>query len=193
MPWTERRGIVRCDFDRKSFRNYVLILVIVTVGFGLFLVVTGHGWGFVTIMVLLCGGVYGLLISWILASTARCVLEVDFDRSEFRLHRFVYPLSFWDFHRKPLVTVPFDEVSGVMRYAAKGSRVAYIGTRSSRFELSDYMQHFDRVVDLAEELAGPEGNAAMRRASALRIWVPCLIGGALVCLLAWIAIGLGWI
>lgn len=161
---------------------------------GGFFVVRGQGWGAAVGVMVLCTGFLSLALGIIWVRAARCVVEVDFDRAEFRLHHFVYPLGFWDIRRKPLVTVPFGEVRGVSIHATKGGRAAYVGTRSSRFELSDSMQHFDRVLDLAEELAGPEGNAAMRRASALRIWVPALISltiaGGLVYLLASL---LGWI
>lgn len=189
IPWFERRGIARCGFDRKQFRFGVLIMACMATGFGVYLVVSGHGWGIAAG----CVGIFGLLLGITWVRSARCVVEVDFDRSEFHLHNFVYPRGFWDVRRKPLVTVPFGEIRGVSLHTTKGGRAAYVGTRSSRFQLSDDIQHFDRIVQLAEELAGPQGNAAMRRASALRIWVPCLIGGALVCLLAWIAISLGWV
>jgi hypothetical protein len=91
------------------------------------------------------------------------------------------------------VTVPFDELRGVSVHSTKGGRMAYVGTRSSRFRIGEDIQHFDRIVQLAEELSGQESNAAMRRASALRIWIPMVIGGSVFCLLAWISLAFGWI
>lgn len=193
IPWFERQGTVRCGFDRASFRIDALLMGGVAIGFGVFMLVRGQAWGSVIGFVAAMLGLFGVVLGLIYLRTVRCVVEVDFDRSEFRLHHFVYPLGFWDIRRKPLVTIPFDEIRGVSMQSTKRGRAAFIGTTRSRFLLSEDIRHFDRIVRLAGELAGPEGNAAMRRRTALLTWLPCLIGGALVCLLAWIALALGWI
>jgi hypothetical protein len=193
IPWFERRGVARCGFDRKNFRIDMLMMAAVATSFGVVLLVRGQGWGSAAGMFALCIGVFGGVMGMVLARTARCVVEVDFDRSEFRLHHFVYPLGFWDIREKPLVTVPFDEIRGVSLQTSKRGREAFIGTRRSRFVLSEDIEEFGRIVQLAEELAGPEGNAAVRTNTLLRIWVPALIGGGVCGLVIWVAWTLGWV
>jgi hypothetical protein len=161
--------------------------------FGVLMVVRGEGWGPAAGVFALCVGVFGGAMGIVLARTARCVVEVDFDRSEFRLHHFVYPLGFWDIRKKPLVTVPFDEIRGVSLQTSKRGREAFIGTRRSRFILTEDIEQFGRIVQLAQELAGPEGNAAVRSSTDLRIWVPALIAGGVCGLIIWGAWSLGWV
>lgn len=162
--------------------------------FGVVLLVRGQGWGSAVGLITLCIGFFGLVAGIIWVRSARCEVEVDFDRSEFRLHNFVYPRDFWDIRRKPLVTVSFEEIRGVSLHTTpKGGRAAYVGTRSSRFQLSDTIQHFDRIVQLLEELPGPDGNAKMVRSTRLWMLVSTLIGAGGFCLIAWIAWQLGWI
>ncbi len=194
IPWLERRGTIRCGFDRAHFRVHAVLMGGVAVGCGVFMLVRGQAWSSAVGSGAALLGLFGVVLGLIYVRTVRCVLEVDFDRSEFRLHHFVYPLGFWDIRRKPLVTVPFGEVRGVsMQSTKKRGRAAFIGTERSRFLVSEDIRHFDRIVRLATELAGPDGNAAMGRETVFRMWIPALIGGGLVCLLAWIAVGLGWI
>jgi hypothetical protein len=189
IPWLDRRGVAYCGFDRKAFRVELLAAAAATIGYGVFLLARGNGWAVPVALV----GLLVLVMGIVFARTRRCVVEVDFDQSEFRLRHFVYPVGFWDIRRKNLVVVKFSEIRGVSIHHTKRGKEAFVGTSRSRFLLNHDIEHFDRIVQLLEELAGPDGNTKMVRSTRVWMLVSALIGAGGFCLVAWIAWRIGWI
>ncbi len=134
---------------------------------------------------------------YVLSRMRRRAIEVDFDRGEVRLEYFVYPESFFDLKRKPIVIVPFDQVRAVQRYRrlkwySEGSlwETVYVATETSRFVFSDYFRDYERLVGALEQIAETTAPCPPRTNPIL----PGLIAGVIAFgIVGFVGYLLGWI
>lgn len=122
----------------------------------------------------------------------RKAIEIDFDRREVRLEYFVYPKSFYDLKRKPLVVIPFDEILTVRRMSLSGSmwENIYIDTYDSRFVFQDYFDDYDRLMLYFEQITSDTESSPLKRSPYLLGITAGFIAFGIVGFLGYL---LGWI
>lgn len=189
----ERQGVVRFEYNGSVRKSRYLVFMMCFGGAGAFLMYQKGS--FDTVLFSAFAGVVAvaLIISEvILCHVQKKAIEIDFDQRQVRLEYFVYPKSFYDIRRKPLVLITFDEILTVRRVSTSGSlwENIYVDTSSSRFVFQDYFSNFDLLMDALRQIASETEPSPLRRNPMLLGLIAGLIAFGIVGFIGYL---LGWL
>ena len=189
----ENFGVVRFEYNASVRKWRYLILMI---GFcfcgAVFFYQRGH------FDAVVFGGIIGFVVvvsvisEGALRRVQRQAVEIDFDNCMVRLEYFVYPESFYDIKRKPLVLIPFNEILTVRCVSRSDSlwENIYVDTRDSRFVFQDYFNDYDRLMVYLRQIASETESSPLRRHP---MWLGIVAGLIAFGIVGFLGYLLGWI
>jgi len=185
--------VIRFEYNRSIRKWRYFQIVIWFVVAGVFIFFQGGHVDYVFIGVLIGLIVAVLVVSELsLRRVQKQAIEIDFNQHQIRLEYFVYPESFFDIKRKPMVSIPFDQIRTVRQFSSHKSfwENVCVETDHSRFAFQDYFDDFNLLMDLLRQIASETEPSPLRRNPMILGIVAGLIGLGIVGFIGYL---LGWI